>query len=243
MVIFCRSMDEFLRRLIGLRTGKRILRIGFEHGPYLQKITLGASKPGVLRKFRPRLLFLSGPSGVGKGTVIKFLRRNHGFSCLKRDTTKPLSAEERRSGQYRHVSEAAFLKMMAAGKYVGQPRKRYGYWRGLRRTTLLKALKGGRWLLEGSARTPLDLLTDADPRIAEARLISIFLLPTSLEQLEARLRGRRRETEREIKERLRMAKEHLQEAINCEDGHPPLMTIFIVNAKSRQTAKVIARFF
>ncbi|MBU0598653.1 hypothetical protein KKF61_06740 [Patescibacteria group bacterium] len=191
----------------------------------------------------PHLIFLSGPSGAGKGTIVQTLLSQYGFSLLTRHTTRPLGPGETDGKQYLHITENKFQSMFSNGEFVGTPRNRYGQWRGLCRSNLHKALSGGRWVMEGSAKTPLDLLQDADSKISQATWISIFVLPPTFEELEKRLRSRNRETDgEEFIARLSMSIKHLKEALTVQHVDRPTVDAFIVNQtdQSEIAAQTIA---
>lgn len=154
------------------------------------------------------LIILSGPSGVGKGTVRQFLMQDPSLNLvysISMTTRKPRSHEE--DGEdYFFVSKEEFLKHIEngdlleyaqfVGNYYGTPLDYVNKLRSENKNVLLEIETNG-------ALKVMKKLKD-DPK-----LITIFLLPPSFEELENRIRGRKTESELVIEERLTKARKEV----------------------------------
>lgn len=149
---------------------------------------------------RGMLLVLSGPSGVGKGTLAKELLEKGGFSFSVSCTTRAPRPGEIEGVHYFFLTEEEFARRESENGFL-ETALVHGHHYGTPLAPAMEALAQGR-----------DLLLDIDPqggvqvmkRLPEA--VSVFLLPPSWEELERRLRGRGTETEEDIVRRLKNAK-------------------------------------
>ena len=149
-----------------------------------------------------RLTVLSGPSGVGKGTVVAAVRRRHPDVFLSVSVT----TRARRPGEvdgvhYHFVDAARFARMAAEGEllehasYAGNS---YGTPRG---AVLDQLARGQPALLE----IELQGARQVRERMPEAHLV--FLKPPSWEELVRRLTGRGTESPERVARRLALAEQ------------------------------------
>lgn len=153
---------------------------------------------------RGRLVVLSGPSGVGKGTIIAELRRRKPTLGLSVSwTTRPQRPSEADGVHYRFVDEATFRDAAGRGAFV-----EWEEFRGHLYGTPWDEVRRG--LEEGN-----DLLLEIDVRGAATlkerfpEALTIFLAPPSIEVLEERLRRRGTDAPEHIAARLAQATEEL----------------------------------
>ena len=151
-----------------------------------------------------RLTVLSGPSGVGKGTVVAAVRRRHPDVWLSVSaTTRPRRPREVDGVHYLFVGVPEFERLVAAGEllehasYAGNS---YGTPRG----PVLEQLEGGTPALLEIELQGARLVREAMP---EAHLV--FLKPPSWEELVRRLTGRGTESDERVRHRLELAREEM----------------------------------
>lgn len=151
------------------------------------------------------LIILSGPSGVGKGTVRKKLveRSDLNLFFSVSMTTRPIRPGEVDGRDYFFVNKETFVENIGKGNLL-EWAEFVGNYYGTPADKVEEARKQGKnVLLEIEVNGTMKVLS----KCADA--ISIFLVPPSLEQLEARIRGRSTETEEVIQRRLAKAKSEL----------------------------------
>lgn len=151
-----------------------------------------------------RLFVVSGPSGVGKSTLLRRLTAEvSGLAFVISHTTRPMRAGEVDGRDYHFVSEPAFDALIAEGAFV-----EWAVVHGYRYGTAHAALAAG-----GEED---DLLIEVDVQGAEALrrevadAVSIFIAPPDFADLEARLAGRGRESGEEVRRRLFTARRELR---------------------------------
>lgn len=157
------------------------------------------------------LLILSGPSGAGKGTVVKrLLSEDPGVRFSVSATTRAPRPGEAEGREYHFLSKERFREMAEAGEmleYAEYCGNCYG-------TPLGPILE---WTSQG-----LDVLLDIEvqggAQVKELRpdAVGIFILPPSLKELERRLRERGTESEEKIRKRLETARAEIPRA-HCYD--------------------------
>ncbi|WP_377268221.1 guanylate kinase [Peterkaempfera sp. SMS 1(5)a] len=153
---------------------------------------------------RPRLTVLSGPSGVGKSTVVAHLRKAYPEVWLSVSaTTRRPRPGERHGVQYFFTGEDEFDKLVANGEllewavFAGN---RYGTPRG---PVMERLERGEPVLLE------IDLQGARQVRESMADAQLVFLAPPSWDELVRRLTGRGTEPQDVIEERLAAARVEL----------------------------------
>jgi guanylate kinase len=160
---------------------------------------------------RGRVIVISGPSGCGKTSVVDELARDPRFVRSTSATTRPPRGAERDGREYYFISEDEFRRGIAAGRFI-EWAEVYGRLYGTPREPLERALDEGKWVL-----------LNIDPQGARTLRergqegLYIFLLPPSLEVLEARLRRRGTEDEATIRRRLDQAAREIEQA-TCYDA-------------------------
>ncbi len=140
------------------------------------------------------LIVLSGPSGVGKGTVVKKLL-GEGLSLSVSCTTREPREGERDGEAYFFITRKKFEKMIKDGGFLEYSRHFENYY-GTPREFVEKKLLFSDVLLE------IDVDGALNVKKSHPEAILIMLLPPSVEELRSRLIGRGTENREEIEERL-----------------------------------------
>jgi len=148
------------------------------------------------------LAIISGPSGVGKDTIIAALRkRPHGraYHYVVTCTTRRRRPGEVEGVSYRFLSKAAFADLRDRGELL-EWAEVHGHWYGTPREDVRTALAAGRDVI---LKIDVQGAQKIKEHVPEALLV--FLVPPSLEALFGRLRARATETADELEVRQRNA--------------------------------------
>lgn len=150
------------------------------------------------------LIVLSGPSGSGKGTIIKSLLEQRKDTVLSISmTTRDPRFGEQEGVHYFFRTREEFEQTIANDGFL-----EYAEYNGNYYGTPIAPIQ--RWLYEGK-NVILEIEVQGAEKVMDKRedLVSIFLAVPSMEELEHRLRGRGTETEEVIGRRLAAAKQEL----------------------------------
>ena len=152
-----------------------------------------------------KLFVISGSSGVGKGTVInEFLHRHPEFKLSISCTTRGKREGEEHGVNYFFLSKEEFKNCVDNGEFL-EWAEFSGNCYGTKKEFVKNCLsKGENLILEIDTKGALNV----KKIMPEATLI--FIAPPSLEELEARLRGRHTETEEAIQKRLASIKSEIE---------------------------------
>ncbi len=151
-----------------------------------------------------RLVVLSGPSGVGKDSVIELIRARSPWVWLSVSvTTRPKRDYEVDGVHYYFASRAEFKRMAAEGlllEWAEFAGNLYGTPRAQVETRLAAGM---------SSLLKIDVQGARQVRAAMPEALLVFLAPPSPAELKRRLVGRGTEDEETIRRRLRHADEEL----------------------------------
>jgi len=181
---------------------------------------------------RGLVVVVSGPSGVGKGSVHAGLHGLlAGLEISVSVTTRAPRPGEREGVAYHFVDDVSFDRMVAGGallewaEYAGH---RYGTPRG----PLVEAVGRGRTvLLEIEVQGALQIRS----RMPEA--LQIFLVPPAFDELERRLRDRGTEDEATIQARLEVARSEMA----AQDAFDHIVVNDDLDRATAEVARLIAR--
>lgn len=154
-----------------------------------------------------RLIVLTGPSGVGKGTLLKALLAKHPELNLSVSaTTRSPRAGEVDGVNYYFVSRAQFDLMVSEGEFLEWAEFANNCY-GTPRRGVEEQLQAGKWVI-----LEIELEGARQVRQAFPSAYRIFILPPSIEELESRIRGRGQDSDEAIARRLSHAKAEIDAA-------------------------------
>jgi len=146
---------------------------------------------------RGRLIVIAGPSGVGKGSVVKeLLDRDPSLALSTSVTTRPPRAAEREGEDYFFVSTDRFEQMLDAGEFLEWARV-FDHYYGTPAKAVEENLAAGREVL-----LEIDVQGAKQIRERVPDALMILLAPPSLDELRTRLRRRGTESEDKIERRM-----------------------------------------
>lgn len=172
----------------------------------------------IKQKAAPLLILISAPSGGGKTTLVRQLLRSRrsmvrAVTCTTREPRKG----ERHGLDYYFLKAADFLTRVQAGNFLEHATV-YGNSYGLLKSELLGKLRAGKDVLlnvdvQGAAT--IFKKAQEDPELSRA-LVTIFLTPTSLKEIERRLKSRNEDSAEVITRRVAMAKQEIAQWKNFD---------------------------
>lgn len=148
-------------------------------------------------------IVLSGPSGVGKGTICKEVIKKQKAWYSVSATTRDKRDGEINCKDYFFITKEEFLQKIKDNEFLEYNIYNDNYYGTLKST------------IESKINNNIDVITEID--VNGARNIKkiypnsflIYILPPSMKELEKRLKGRNTEDEETINNRLKIAKEEL----------------------------------
>ncbi len=155
-------------------------------------------------KNKGTLYVISGPSGVGKGTICKeIIKRNPSLAVSVSATTRPMRKEDIDGVTYHFKTKTQFLKMIDNGELLEWTIYSGNHY-GTPVAPVKEALDGGKdFILEIEVDGALNV------RRLFPEAVLIFIDPPSFDALKERLLGRGSESEESISARIERAKEEI----------------------------------
>lgn len=185
------------------------------------------------------LIILSGPSGVGKGTIRKYIVDNFNinFSYSISMTTRAPRDKEVDGVDYYFVSQEEFQRNIDEGNFLeweefvgnryGTPRSKVEELRNQGKNVFLEIEVNG--------------AEEVMKKVNDDRVISFFLMPPTIQALEARIRRRKTESEDIIQERLQkgikemqMSKNYDHVILNDDVARASQEIVDLIKAKSKK---------
>lgn len=154
-----------------------------------------------------KLIVLTGPSGVGKGTLLRSLLARHPelYFSISSTTRSPRPGEVE-GKHYDFISRHQFEEMVVAGELLEWAEYAGNYY-GTPRQPVEERIQLGQWVV-------LEIELEGARQIKRAfpSVLGIFILPPSITELERRLRERGQDSEEAIVRRLNRAEQELAAA-------------------------------
>lgn len=164
-------------------------------------MSANAGEAGWTAERTPLLVVISGPSGVGKDSVVQRLKeRGYPFHFVVTATSRAPRPGEVHGRDYFFVSEAEFRQMIQDEALLEYALV-YGQYKGIPKAQVRTALASGQDVV-----MRLDVQGAATVRRIVPEAVQIFLTVPSEDELLQRLRARHTETEAELQRRLEMVK-------------------------------------
>ena len=179
---------------------------------------------------RGKLIVVSGPSGVGKGTVCEILKKNKdelNLSVSVSATTRAPRDDEKEGVNYFFKTEDEFQEMIDNGCFLEWATYNEHNYGTPEKAVVEKLESGVNVLLEIDVQGALKVM---DKRPGG---VSVFIAPPSMEELRRRLVGRGSETAEEIERRLKLAEWEMQQKDKYD--------YIVVNDVSKKAAKKVAQ--
>jgi guanylate kinase len=158
-----------------------------------------------LRKPSPLLIVVSGPSGVGKDSVVqRMIERGFPFHFVVTATTREKRETETHGKDYLFVSKDEFARMIEQNELIEYAIV-YGDYKGIPKAQVREALASGKDVV-----MRLDVQGAETVRKLAPEALLIFITCESEEELERRLRERKTETADSLSLRIATARKELQ---------------------------------
>jgi guanylate kinase len=173
-----------------------------------------------------RLIVLTGPSGVGKGTLVRALREQHPalFLSVSATTRSPRSGET--EGEHYYFMTLEQFESLIQQKELLEYAQYVGNYYGTPRAAVLEKMDQGLDVL-------LEIEVEGARQVAHTfpEALRIFLLPPSEKELKNRLVGRGTDSAEAIERRLARAQQEIRYA--------PEFTYRVVNGDLEQALQAI----
>ncbi len=154
-----------------------------------------------------KLIVLTGPSGVGKGTLMQKLLAQHPqlYYSVSATTRSPRPGEIDGKSYY-FITPNSFQELVAQGEFLEWAEFAGNYY-GTPRAAVLQQIQLGR-----SVILEIELAGARQIKASYPDALSIFILPPSFLELENRIRSRGQDSDEAITRRLNRAKEEIKAA-------------------------------
>lgn len=158
-----------------------------------------------IAKRRGLMFVLSSPSGAGKTTLTRrLLAEEEGVRMSVSVTTRPMRPGEVDGRDYHFIDDAEYARLVAAGELLEYATV-FDYKYGTPKQQVMETLESGHDVL-------FDIDWQGTHQLAESNrtdLVSVFILPPTLGELERRLRSRAQDSEEVVQKRMQKATDEI----------------------------------
>ena len=148
---------------------------------------------------RGGMFILSSPSGAGKTTLVKKISKNKNFSVSISHTTRPSRPNEKNGKDYFFITKNKFKKLIKKGEFLEHAKVFDNYY-GSSKELVTEKLKKGKNII-------FDIDWQGTRQIRNKKLnfklITIFILPPSKNELFKRLVKREKKNMKTVKKRMK----------------------------------------
>lgn len=152
------------------------------------------------------LIVVSGPSGVGKDTIVgEYMKTAENTVLSVSATTRQPRSGEKNGVEYFFLTQKEFLNAISNGELIEYTNYNGNYYGTLKKTLDTELVRGNNVILV--------IETDGARQVAESfpHALRIFIVPPSFDELERRIYGRSLDSEEQITCRLKIAEIELEE--------------------------------
>ena len=151
------------------------------------------------------IYILSSPSGAGKTTLVKKISKNRNFSVSVSHTTRSPRPNEMDGKDYYFVSKNNFKKLIKKGEFLEHARVFDNYYGSSKKLVIEKLKKGKNIIFDIDWQGTRQIRN----KKLKYKLLTIFVLPPSKEELMKRLIKREKNNLKTVKKRMKGFKKDL----------------------------------
>ncbi|MFA5793396.1 MAG: guanylate kinase [Candidatus Gracilibacteria bacterium] len=167
-----------------------------------------------MEKLLGKLFLVVGPSGSGKGTVIRELKNRYpGFVYPVSYTTREAREGELSGDAYHYVSKVKFEEMIKAGDFLEYAIVHSNNYYGTAKAEIMNSLEQGNVVVR---EVDIQGFHSISKIIPKESLVSIFMKVSDENDLKGRILRRGEISEEELSRRLESAKKEIAQAGDCD---------------------------
>lgn len=161
-----------------------------------------------------KLILIVGPSGSGKGTIIKHLREMHpDWVYPVSYTTRKIRPGEKDGLVYHFISEDEFKQGISEGRFLEYAIVHEKGYYGTARAEIMSALEDGKVVVREVDIQGFHSIREV---VSAGDLLTIFVEAGDLDELEKRIADRGRLPEEEVERRMESARKEIAQADQCD---------------------------
>lgn len=167
-----------------------------------------------MKNLKGKLALIVGPSGSGKGTIIKHLREKHpDWIYPVSYTTRAIRPSEVDGLVYNFIGKEEFEKGVKDGRFLEYAIVHGVDYYGTARDEIIGALDAGKIVVREVDIQGFHSIRDVIP---SENLVTIFIEAKDLEELQSRITKRGKLPEEEVKRRMESARKEIAQADECD---------------------------